>query len=61
MYNLGAKLDPYNFEGLKYEQYMKWDKKELAEYIVSINEDVFEYMYRVKLLESKLAKLRGKL
>lgn len=61
MYNLGAKLDPYNFEGLKYEQYMEWDKNELAECILSLNEDVKEYRYRIRLLESKISKLRGKL
>lgn len=60
MYNNGGKLS-FNFEGLKYEKYMKCSKNELAKYIVGINEDVKEYRSRIRLLQSKLAKLRGKL
>ena len=46
---------------LEYEQYMEWDKNELAECILGLNEDVKEYRYRIRLLESKISKLRGKL
>ena len=44
-----------------YEQLMEWDKNELVECILSINEDVKEYRSRIRLLESKVAKLRAKL
>lgn len=44
-----------------YEQLMEWDKNELAECILSMNEDVKEYKSKIRLLESKLAKLRAKL
>ena len=44
-----------------YESLMEWDKNELAECILSINEDVKEYRSRIRLLESKITKLRGKL
>ena len=44
-----------------YEQLMEWDKNELAECILVLNQDVKEYRSRIRLLESKLAKLRSKL
>ena len=44
-----------------YESLMEWDKNELTECILALNEDVKEYRSRIKLLESKVAKLRGKL
>ncbi len=44
-----------------YEDLMQWDKSELAECILSINEDVKIYKSRIRLLESKIAKLRRKL
>lgn len=46
---------------LEYEQYMEWDKNELAECILDLNEDIKEYRSRIRLLESKISKLRGKL
>ena len=48
MYNTGAKLDPYNFEGLKYEQYMEWDKNELAECILDLQETIEELKKQIK-------------
>lgn len=44
-----------------YESLMEWDKNELAECILVLNEDVKEYRERIKLLESKISKLRKKL
>ena len=48
-------------EELKYEQYMEWDKNELAECILDLNQDVKEYRSRIISLESKIYKLRNKL
>jgi len=44
-----------------HEDLMQWDKNELAECILSINEDVKIYKARIRLLESKISKLRKKL
>lgn len=48
-------------ESLRYERYMEWDKNELTECILALNEDIKEYRSRIRLLESKVSKLRGKL
>jgi len=44
-----------------YEDLMTWQKEELAECIVYINKDVKKYRARIRLLESKISKLRMKL
>ena len=44
-----------------YEDLMTWQKEELAECIVDINKDVKKYRARIRLLESKISKLRMKL
>lgn len=59
--NTQAKVYTEKFMSLKYEQYVEWDKNELAECILDLNEDIKEYRSRIRLLESKISKLRGKL
>ena len=41
-----------------YEELMTWEKEDLADCIVDINKDVKKYRARIRLLESKISKLR---
>ena len=44
-----------------YEELMTCEKEDLADCIVDINKDVKKYRARIRLLESKISKLRMKL
>ena len=45
---------------MTYNTLMEWDKNELSEYILDLLHDIYKCKQRVKLLESKIAKLRSK-
>tara|TARA_R110001592_G_scaffold10285_1_gene53632 strand:- start:2903 stop:3061 length:159 start_codon:yes stop_codon:yes gene_type:complete len=46
---------------IDYEALMQWDKNDLAECILDYIEDTKKYKSRIRLLESKVSKLRAKL
>ena len=45
---------------MTYNTLMEWDKNDLSEYILDLFHDVYKYKQRIKLLETKVAKLRDK-